>query len=593
MGKVNKTNSYTEFFYHAFRNILLVSTPLLVLSALILGFGTSRSSAEGNVSSDITKLDNITLTLNVSCTLSNIELTPHTITLEGSGLHRENIGATKVGVFCNDNNGYNIYAIGSSNNIDGNTDLVVNGLSSDYNIKTGVYSSGSTISSWGMKLTAGTGTGSESERTPPTTNNGYNNYNVVPSTYTMVASRASGTNMNPNADLDITGSYFTTTYDIYASSAQPAGTYNGKVKYILTHPNTNAPSTINDIDAAFALNGKQKSHLGTDGNYYYAMQDMTTDICNSVTRTGKDTATQLIDVRDRKLYWVAKLADGGSGKCWMTSNLDLDIGGTGVTALTSENTDISTTASGSGIYTNGYTENNGVWTWNPVSTAITANTNITYPNNTNNPTVSPAWPTNNTGHTTPYSAEGGGTYYYTSNTTDNDTRYTSLKACTDAYPAEAECERYFAGNYYNWTAAIASNNSTNISTAGTIAANSICPKGWRLPNASHTDNVNNEFGRMLFYSGITAALSNSNNSVGYYNGVTSFNEMRSNPYYFVRSGVTSGGTLPNSGIAGYYWSSTVNNGTAAYYLVFNGVGGIYPASSGYRYDGRSVRCVAR
>ena len=173
----NKTENYTEFFYKAFRNILFVSITLVFISALVLSL--PHSSAESNVFSDTAKVDNITLTLNVSCTISATELTPHNITLEGNGLHRENIGTTKVGVFCNDNNGYNIYAIGNSNNTDGNTDLVVNGLSSDYNIKTGIYNDGATISSWGMKLTAGTGTGSESERTPPTINNSYINHYII------------------------------------------------------------------------------------------------------------------------------------------------------------------------------------------------------------------------------------------------------------------------------------------------------------------------------------------------------------------------------------------------------------------------------
>ena len=266
MGKIKQNQpitSRTDFFYYAFRNILLISLPLLIISSLVLS--SLHSSAEGNTN----RVDNIALTLSVSCTISAEELTPHTAVFEGSGLHKENIGTTKVGVFCNDNNGYNIYAIGHSNNTDGNIDLVSSTLSSDYNINTGVYSSGATISSWGMKLTAGTGTGAGGEAvTPPNIVNGYNNYNVVPSSYTLVASRPNGTNMNKDANVDVTGSYFTTTYDIYASSVQPADTYTGKVKYILTHPNTNAPNVINDIDAAFALAGKQKVYQDENGSYY-------------------------------------------------------------------------------------------------------------------------------------------------------------------------------------------------------------------------------------------------------------------------------------------------------------------------------------
>ena len=583
MGEINKTNSYTEFFYKAFRNILLVSIPLVIISALILSL--PHSSAEDNASGDVTKVDSITLTLNVSCTLSATELTPHNIALEGNGLHRENIGTTKVGVFCNDNNGYNIYAVGHSNNTDGNTDLIVDGLSSDYNIKTGIYSSGSTISSWGMKLTAGTGTGSESERTPPTINNGYNNYNVVPNIYTLVASRPSGTNMDKDANPDITGSYFTTTYDIYASSVQPAGTYNGKVKYILTHPNTNAPNTINDIDAAFAINGKQKAYQDSKGSYY-AMQDMTTDICNSVARTGEATTTQLVDIRDNKLYYVTKLKDG---HCWMTQNLDLDIGGTGVAALTSENTDISPTASGSGIYntTGGYTvDSNNVWTWNPAGSAITANHTI-------NGTSVSNW--TNSG-TAPYSVEGGDVYYYTSNGSGNDSTFNSLDKCATNTNGrtEANCIHYHRGNYYNWTAAIASNNSSGFNTQYDNASNSICPKNWRLPVATNSDQSTYEFGDLLYtYYSITQAkynTSNITNSVNYTSD--GFVNIRKSPLWFVRSGYIYSSTLGSAAANGYYWSSTVVSSDNAYLLFFLS-SGVWPSSSDRRSGGWSVRCIAR
>ena len=570
MGKNNTTNSYTEFFYYTFRNILLVGVPLVIVSALILGLTTSHSSA------DTASSDDITLKLDVACTVSSVVTSPHSALDMNVGQYKTDIGNTDISVFCNDNNGYSVYAIGNSNSTDGNSDLISN-INENYNIHTGTNTTGN--SSWAMKLTAGTGTSSET--TPPNIVNGYNNYSLIPNNYTLVATRPSGTSMNP--DTSASGSYFSTTYAIYAASTQPAGTYNGKVKYVMVHPDNSTHNTIPDIEAAFAMAGKRKTYQDTGGNYYYSMQDMDNTICASVDRKGIATATQLVDMRDNNLYWVAKLDDGN---CWMTSNLDLDIGGTNVAALTSENTDISTTASGSGIYSDGYTEQDGVWTWNPVSTAITSNYYIS------DTSVRPsAWPTNN--YTTPYSAEGGDTYYYTSNTTGNDTRYNSLQACKNASHTEDECKRYFVGNYYNWTAAIASNNSTNIgSTVGEIASNSICPKGWHLPNASQTDNVNNEFGRMLYGEGITAALSNGDDSVGYYNGVTSFNKLRSNPYYFVRSGDINGGTLNNPGVNSDYWSSTVSSSTNAYYLRFNGTD-IYPGRSYDRYYGRSVRCVAR
>ena len=586
--KQSLVNSRVDFFYYAFCNILLVGVPLVIISALILGLTTSHSSAEGN-SSNNTSSDSLSISISSACTLSSNIDRAHTVNVN-AGTHAVDIGSTRVNAYCNDNNGYSIYAIGSSNNIDGNTDLI-SSINDNYNIKTGIYDEGSssslTPSSWGMKLAPGTGTGLNPETgasiatTPPTIVNNYDNYNVVPSNYTLVASRASGTNMTINTD--ITGSYFTTTYDVYASSVQPAGTYNGKVKYAMVHPYVNNTDNIN-LERAFAINGKTKVYSQVDNSYHYTMQDMNRLICGISNIYNEASQIQLIDIRDNNLYWVAKLEDG---KCWMTSNLDLDIGGANTAPLNSNNTDISTDPNvyaNNGIYSD-YSVSDGVYTWNPVSTAVTANYYI------DNTTVKPtAWPINNTDQTTPYSAEGDDTYYYTSNSSSNDTRYNSLQACKASH-TEAECKRYFAGNYYNWTAAIASNNSTNIgSTAGEIASNSICPKGWRLPNASQIDNEYNEFGRMLYKAGITAALSNNNDSAGYKNG--GLNKLRSNPYYFIRSGSIDGTTLFNPSLYGGYWSSTVSSGTGSYSLLFNNTV-IYLARDYYRNLGRSVRCVAR
>ena len=97
---------------------------------------------------------------------------------------------------------------------------------------------------------------------------------------------------------------------------------------------------------------------------------------------------------------------------------------------------------------------------------------------------------------------------------------------------------------------------------------------------------------MLFNAGITAKVSNDNNSVGYYDGVTSFNKLRSNPYYFVRPGSINGGTLAYFGTEGFYWSSTANNNSLAYNLNFSS-SEITPARILNRSLGRSIRCVAR
>ncbi len=562
--KQSLMNSRIDFFYYAFRNVLLVSIPLLIFSIFV--FTIPHSSAE--ISSGT---DNVQLVLSTSCTVNAVVTSEHTVSLNGGQLDN-NVGNTKLSAYCNDNNGYSIYAVGSSNDIDGNTDLIYNnGFSDSYNIRTGVYDSSNVAnpSSWAMKLTAGTGTGIDPvtgesvPTTPPTILNGYDNYSAIPNVYTQVAKRTSGTSMI--TDSDASGSYLNATYQIYANSYQPAGTYNGKVKYIILHPGTDAPDTINDIDVAFAMAGKQKAYQDETGKYYYAMQDMTTDICNSISRNGEITSTQLVDLRDNKLYWVTKLKDE---HCWMTQNLDFDIDTT--KTYTHNDTDL-------GWDPNSFDSNA---TWKPDTTNGKYNLPV-------NGTSVPNWSNQNT---YPYSADPGDVYYYTSNSNDNDIKYNSLSECIAADHTEGDCKHYHAGNYYNWTAAIASNNSSNLTAQYTNAPNSICPKGWRLPIATNANQSIYEFGELLHKQDIIATKTS---TLYTENG---FNNIRKAPLWFVMAGVIAAGAVQNGAIMSLYSSSTVFDYNSDYIL---NIGKNSVSPSNY-YDGwysksggKSVRCVTR
>ena len=541
------------------------------------------------VRADGRNTDSVTITIPDSCTIKIDETasSEHEATIN-SGQSATGIGKTRMGAYCNDLNGYDIYAIGYGANTDGNNKLV-SSISSTFDIATGTAMSGDT-SNWAMKIsTASSGT------TLPYVVDSYRNYTSVPSQLTKIAFRESNTASDATA-LDVSGSYIDTTYQAYVTSMQPAGTYTGQVKYTLMHPfNSEGLTTIATAygaaqrdKARLVSNGTLKKVL-TDPNEeipsgyslvgeYFTMQDMSGTICDAVTKRGKYSGSQLVDVRDGSLYWVAKLADDN---CWMTQNLDLDIGGAGTLALTSENTDISTTASGKGIYADGYGVSDGVYTWTPDSTAVTSGRSINF-NAGGNPPVS-GW-TND--YNEPYSAEGGDTYFYTSDTTGADTKYTSL---TDCERDHSDCVYYHVGNYYNWTAAIASNASNGISSNYTNADNSICPKNWRLPVGDNSGSTNREFGKLLASSDIIATATTSGNDVYSTDG---FNKMRTSPLYFVRSGYVNGSYLDGSGSNGLYWSSTVNNSIYAYYLSFNSTG-VWPAGNLYRNYGRSVRCMAR
>ena len=354
-----------------------------------------------------------------------------------------------------------------------------------------------------------------------------------------------------------------------AASTQASGTYTGTINFTAV---TN-PTPMNLPESYFAA-GK------TGHNGYYAMQDMTTEICNNTEVIGEGSRTQLIDLRDDKVYWATKLADG---HCWMTQNLDLDIGGTGVTALTSENTDISTDSNvytGSGIYSD-YSVSNGIYTWNPDSTAVTSGRIVNYSNNS----VS-GWPISSS---IPYSAEGGDTYFYTSDSTNNDTKYTSLSQCINYGHIKSDCEHFHVGNYYNWTAAVASNNSVRADVNYAMADNSICPKGWRLPIADSNGSSIYEFGDLLYAYDIIQTRTGY--PANYQSG--GFEKVRKSPLYFVRSGNIGGrNTLYFPGVYSYYWSSAVSSGSGAYHMEFSS-NDMYPAGIDDRVGGRSVRCLAR
>ena len=501
MGEANKINSYTEFFYCAFRNILIISIPLVIISAIILSSLHSSATNSGS--------DNLAITISSSCTLSSVVYVPHNAEVY-NGNYLGDIGKTTITTLCNDGNGYSVYAVGYSNNEEGNNKLI-NAEHPEYSIDTGLATSG-LISNWAMKLN---NIPDDPSPTPPTIGSDYNNtYGIVPPYWTKVASRASGT-----TDM-AQGSSFTTTYAVYASSSQYAGTYQGQVKYLLTHP------------------------YSTDEHIYY-MQEV---------ETWKNTlaleqSVQAIDKRDGKSYWVTKLKDG---HIWMTQNLDFDLDST--KPLTSNDTDL-TDHSLAGAYADNYSydPNTGITTWTPEKKTIDfQNTTVTgWINDNNNP--------------------------YSANKTDSvATGHASL------------------GNYYNWTAAIASNNSSSL-TQKTLSditknpKNSICPKGWRLPTISSQSasdaGSTNEFARLNYLY--------NNNKISGDNSNPADTGLINSPLWFMKSGYVAdplglGGLQTEAN----YWSSTVYDSSKAYRLLFRSdkVDTAYVIN---RYFGWSVRCVAR
>ena len=292
------------------------------------------------------------------------------------------------------------------------------------------------------------------------------------------------------------------------------------------------------------------------------MQEMTSTICADAAEN--DTA-QLTDTRDGKKYWVTKLKDGN---CWMTQNLDLDLGvkdgNTDTTVLTPADSDVS----------NNWTP---LRTTEPAGTITSANINTeTYSWDLGMYVKSdPDGYSDSCGYSSikglsdPTCTSAGWTDVSSMTPMDDGTTNTVISDNT--YNAH-----YLVGNLYQWNAATAGTGDTI--TSGN-AEDSICPKGWKLPTSNNQSK--GSFYLLLDKYGLNSS----------YNSTT----ITQSPLYFHPSGDVYSGSLRDAGSYGYYWSSTAySSASYAYYLNFY-LGGVYPSDcyNRGRYSGQSVRCLAR
>ena len=269
----------------------------------------------------------------------------------------------------------------------------------------------------------------------------------------------------------------------------------------------------------------------------------------------EDEQYQLIDNRDSKTYYISRLKDGN---VWMTQNLDLDLNNR--TTLTPENTNISAN-------------------WTPANSTISfTGTSVS------------GWGYN---YNVPYSADPGDVYYYTSGIDSSDIQYNSFAECEAA--GHTDCAHYHAGNYYNWTAVVANNNTSGITEQFSNAPDSICPAGWRLPEGHNVDKVNyNEMVNLIASYDNILDKSCGESCASYSYLSNGFNNIRMAPLWLVRPGLILMYSPPaffsSQGGYGYYWSSTAGGNNDSYELNFL-VNSISVGNTG-RNSGRSVRCLA-
>ena len=513
---------------------IVVITILFSLVSVININNTSALSYQSSVGVGFTFLP----TLNVSLSSDNL-----TINNLVPGGNAESSNVVTVNVSTNIAEGYNLYAtVGNSTNNTTNLTNVPNGNYTFTPLSSNISElSNFTNNNWGYSYSLDSGaTWISGDYDNAST--GYNGLPLYTNTGIKLVEEADNT--SSTVDFKIAAK---------AGNTQPSGEYTNTINF--TAVSNTIPTTMLD---AFIASGAEMY------NGYFKMQDMTSEICKSV--DVEESELQLVDLRDGKLYWVAKLKDGN---CWMTQNLDLDL--SHEVALTSETSDIDPESYGKTIYTaeTGYSkdEATGIVSWLP-STIDSGGVQRADTIIMNGNTV-PNWTDSNIN---PYSADPGERYRYTNSTSYNEATYTSLKNCTNANNNDISgCQHTHFGNYYNWPAAVASNNTTGASGS---QANSICPKNWNLP-------ASGEYNTMLSAQGI---ITNYNP-----NG---FRKIRTIPLYFSLFGRIGGGSLVFLGSYGYYWLNMGDGTNSARGLVFNSTN-ITPTGSGLgKFQGYSVRCTA-
>ena len=257
-------------------NAALITNILITITLLS---GTILASTLVSADND-SIVDEINITVPVSCTISGTGMNTHNANIS-NGLYVPDIGTTTLHAFCNDNEGFAIYAAGYTGNEVGGTNsnkLVGTNASGNATIESGTATTAGSpdISNWAMKLAisqdSGDTTGTNaftidsapnvalpSEAESGATQVPFSSYHVVPNEYTKVAHKNSGTDMTETTG----GVKLTTTYAAYISKTQAADTYSGQVIYTLVHPANNSAPAPALLDTGRIVNSKIKTIADT------------------------------------------------------------------------------------------------------------------------------------------------------------------------------------------------------------------------------------------------------------------------------------------------------------------------------------------
>ena len=629
------------------QGLLMLCIYFCLISLIVV---TVSSDITYGVGTDVT--DDVSVGVPVSCNLIGTGMNSHNAEIP-NGTYTADIGTTTLKAFCNDNEGFAIYAAGYTGDEVGGTNsnkLVGTASSSNATIDTGTATSAGNpdTSNWAMKLAT---VSSPTPTYPITLDNGFGSYSAVPNSYIKVAHRDSSTDIGTNAE----GATLTTTYAAYISKTQAADTYSGQVIYTLVHPSdAEAPLSPKQATAG-CINyfANASTAVGTMGCQLARDRNTITLLASNFSRTGYGfagwsdkydyatnssakfygpqediTVPEGTTANGLSLYavWIksegsiqdtnkvtALCGTNGVGGSLTTAPTDGTANLTSVSALTDQRDN--------NTYAIAKLADNKCWMIENLRLESTADhnsdgtlaqgygTSTTYGNFGG---LATAESTNFSNSTTANSLYYSGTQsgdatidigttndpgyrmprYNNLNTTNRATNPTS-----NTFPNNITGGMYSYGNYYTWHAAIANlthNATNNRSTTGT----SLCPAGWHLPKGGNKSNeANNELWSLVVdgINGGTKPANYDSSTTPYYTGTPegsdASNKLRAYPNNFLYSGGFGTSSAGNRGSYGYYWSSTAINVSNSYYL-YLGSSRVDPGTGIIlKSYGRSIRCT--
>ena len=441
------------------------------------------------------------------------------------GKYLEQVGdPTVFTVNCNDQDGFVVYAVGVSDGKEGTTAMVGSGTAKGTNIETGTAKEGDK-SNWSFKV---------QDASPDLKiQSTFGGYSAIPASRTAVVKKESGI---------AEGDKFSVSYALYVSNTQVAGTYTGKVKYILFHPSSHGTvgPTIADLTYMQDFNTLTESEMQT--------------VLDSMV---PNQQYELTDSRDLRKYYISKLTDGN---VWMTENLDLFLDRDRI--YTPDDTDVKQNWSPSES-----THITGDTSWNGYDAALGEKSpGLFYPQSYDPGDI--CWNGDQT-----WTAADGASHF------DTDS-----KSCESH-----DKSHWHVGNYYNYAAAVAQNDTSSHTANKEQYDTSICPAGWQLPNLEGNKS----------YTELQAAADRDGTPwvAGYIGSKTpdqptnNVSTIHAHPFYFPYTGLWKG-YYGRFGSGALYRPSAVSSTPYSYFFGFDGSGNL-AMSTGWRLDGFSVRCVAR